>query len=220
MINPLCAPDWLAGCRLLPVMVIEDLEQAIPMAEALLAGGLAVFEVTLRTSVALAAIEQIRCYLPEAVVGAGTVLDAGLYDAAVASGAQFAVSPGSSLALLQHARGGSIPLLPGVATPSEVMQARELGYSLVKFFPAQTLGGARALKAMSAALPGISFCPTGGITPENIGEYLNLSSVAAVGGSWMLPVDAINNSDWQRVTTLTRQAMTLIEEAGRARSTS
>ncbi|MBP8174181.1 MAG: bifunctional 4-hydroxy-2-oxoglutarate aldolase/2-dehydro-3-deoxy-phosphogluconate aldolase [Aeromonadaceae bacterium] len=207
-----CAPEWLAGCRLLPVMVIENLEQAIPMAEALLAGGLGVFEVTLRTPVALAAIEQIRRYLPEAVVGAGTVLDAGLYDAALASGAQFAVSPGSTTALLQHARIGAMPLLPGVATPSEVMQARELGYSLVKFFPAQALGGVTALKAMSAALPGVSFCPTGGITPENLGAYLTLPSVVAVGGSWMLPAEAIKNGDWQRVTALTRQAISLIDE--------
>lgn len=205
-------PDWLVSSRLLPVMVIEKLEQALPMAEALLAGGLGVFEVTLRTDVALKAIELIRRELPEAVVGAGTVLDAALYDRAYAAGSQFAVSPGATKALLQHARVGAIPLLPGVATPSEVMQAREYGYSLVKFFPAQSFGGASALKAMAAALPGMAFCPTGGITPDNLGEYLKLSSVVAVGGSWMLPADAIRNSDWQRVTNLTRQAMRLIDE--------
>ena len=211
MNSSFCVPTWLARSRLLPVMVIDRLEQAVPMAEALLAGGLSVFEITLRTPVALDSIAQIRCYLPEAIVGAGTVLDSGLYEAAVAAGAQFAVSPGATPGLLQHARLGPIPLLPGVATPSEAMQARDLGYQLLKFFPAQYLGGASALKAMAAALPGIGFCPTGGISPANVAEYLALSCVVAVGGSWMLPQEALAREDWQAITALTRQAMALVD---------
>lgn len=210
MTSSVCVPAWLTHSRLLPVMVIDRLEQAVPMAEALLAGGLGVFEITLRTPVALDAIAQIRCYLPEATVGAGTVLDSGLYEAAVSAGAQFAVSPGSTPGLLQHARLGPIPLLPGVATPSEAMQARDQGYSLLKFFPAQYLGGASALKAMAAALPGIGFCPTGGISPANVADYLALPCVVAVGGSWMLPQEALAREDWQAITTLTRQAMALV----------
>lgn len=209
-------PDAVfAASPLMPVMVVDRPEQAVPLARALLAGGIDVFEVTLRTDAALAAITAIAEALPEALVGAGTVLTPEQYDAAVAAGARFVISPGCTPRLLQHAARGSAPLIPGVSTPSEIMQALELGYSRLKFFPAEANGGAAALKAMSAPLPQIRFCPTGGINPDNLTGYARLSCVATVGGSWMLPADAIAAGDWERVTRLSREAVTLLGELHR-----
>ncbi|ALP40348.1 bifunctional 4-hydroxy-2-oxoglutarate aldolase/2-dehydro-3-deoxy-phosphogluconate aldolase [Aeromonas schubertii] len=202
--------EVFAASPLVPVMVITDLEQAVPMAEALLAGGISVFEITLRTPVALAAIERIARAMPEAMVGAGTVINAAQYDAAVAAGARFVISPGMTPALLAHAARGSAPLIPGVATPSEVMQALEAGYDHLKFFPAEANGGTKALAAIAAPLPQVRFCPTGGIGPKNVADYLALKSVATVGGSWMLPADTVKAGDWGEVTRLSREAVALV----------
>lgn len=202
--------EVFAASPLVPVMVITDLEQAVPMAEALLAGGISVFEITLRTPVALAAIERIARAMPEAMVGAGTVINAAQYDAAVAAGARFVISPGMTPALLAHAARGSAPLIPGVATPSEVMQALEAGYDHLKFFPAEANGGTKALAAIAAPLPQVRFCPTGGIGPKNVADYLALKSVATVGGSWMLPADTVKAGDWGEVSRLSREAVALV----------
>ena len=200
-----------AASPLVPVMVIDDLNQAVPMTQALAAGGITVYEVTLRTPAALQAIKAIREALPDALVGAGTVLNPQQYDAAVEAGAQFVISPGCTAELLQHACQQAIPLIPGVATPSEIMTAYSLGYDHLKFFPAEANGGASALKAISAPLPQIRFCPTGGISPKNVHDYLALSCVGTVGGSWMLPADALKQDDWQRVTQLSKEAVELVK---------
>nr|WP_321270400.1 bifunctional 4-hydroxy-2-oxoglutarate aldolase/2-dehydro-3-deoxy-phosphogluconate aldolase [uncultured Tolumonas sp.] len=200
-----------AASPLVPVMVIDDLNQAVPMTQALAAGGITVYEVTLRTPAALQAIKAIRKALPDALVGAGTVLNPKQYDAAVEAGAQFVISPGFTTELLVHARKQAVPLIPGVATPSEIMTAYSLGYDHLKFFPAEANGGAPALKAISAPLPQIQFCPTGGISPKNVHDYLALSCVGPVGGSWMLPADALNQGNWQRVTQLSKEAVELVK---------
>ena len=197
----------LCASAVVPVMVIEQLEQALPMAQALLAEGISVFEVTLRTPAALPAITAIRAAFPQALVGAGTVLSALHYEAAQAAGAQFAISPGSTPTLLQHAHSGAIPLIPGVATPSEIMLALELGYCHLKFFPAEACGGVAALKAMAAPLSSARFCPTGGIGPHNMASYLALSCVSCVGGSWMLPAASVAQGDWATVTALSQAAI-------------
>lgn len=199
-----------AHSPVVPVMVINNLEDALPMAKALAAGGINVFEVTLRTKVALAAIKTIATAMPEAMIGAGTVINAQQYDDAVAAGAKFIISPGYSLRLLAHGKSGSVPLIPGVATPSEIISALELGYDHLKFFPAEANGGAAALKAIAGPLPQVRFCPTGGISPDNVAEYMALSCVATVGGSWMLPNDAIAAGNWDKVTELAKQAVALL----------
>lgn len=204
-----------AASPLVPVMVIDDLNQAVPMTKALAAGGITVYEVTLRTPAALQAIKAIREALPNALVGAGTVLNPQQYDAAVEAGAQFVISPGFTTELLIHARQRAVPLIPGVATPSEIMTAYSLGYDHLKFFPAEANGGAPALKAISAPLPQIQFCPTGGISPKNVHDYLALSCVGTVGGSWMLPADALKQGDWQRVTQLSKEAVELVKSLRR-----
>ncbi|MFR9718791.1 bifunctional 4-hydroxy-2-oxoglutarate aldolase/2-dehydro-3-deoxy-phosphogluconate aldolase [Aeromonas diversa] len=202
--------EVFAASPLIPVMVISELTQAVPMAEALLAGGISVFEITLRTPVALAAIERIAKVMPEAMVGAGTVINTAQYDAAVAAGARFVISPGMTPSLLAHAAKGCAPLIPGVATPSEVMQALEAGYDHLKFFPAEANGGTKALAAIAAPLPQVRFCPTGGVGPKNVADYLALKCVATVGGSWMLPTDVIQAGDWDEVTRLSREAVALV----------
>lgn len=199
---------------ILPVMVIEHQEQALPMVEALLAGGISLFEVTLRTPAALPAISAIRRAFPQVLVGAGTVLDQASYDAAQQAGAHFSISPGSTVSLLKHALAGEIALIPGVATPSEIMQALELGYTHLKFFPAEACGGVTALKAMAAPLSAARFCPTGGIGPHNMVSYLDLPCVGCVGGSWMLPARSVTQGDWAAVTALSLAATTLATSRG------
>ena len=169
----------------IPVLVIEQVEHAVPIAEALVRGGLPVLEVTLRTPAALDAIRAMK-KVDGAIVGAGTVLDPDLFDAAVAAGAEFVVSPGLTTTLGRHATASSIPLLPGVATASEIMAARDLGFTRLKFFPAVAAGGLPALKGHSAVFGGIRFCPTGGITAESAPDWLALDAVACVGGSWLV----------------------------------
>ncbi|MGF1803816.1 bifunctional 4-hydroxy-2-oxoglutarate aldolase/2-dehydro-3-deoxy-phosphogluconate aldolase [Aliivibrio sifiae] len=202
--------DVFSASPVVPVMVIEQLEDAVPMAQALAAGGINVFEITLRTAVALEAITAIRKAMPKALVGAGTVISTQQYDQAVEAGAQFIISPGFTPSLLAHAKTADTPLIPGVATPSEVIRAIELGYAHLKFFPASAFGGPSVLKAMAAPLPQVQFCPTGGINPQNVNDYTALDCVATVGGSWMLPKEAIANKDWAQVTKLAKEAVELI----------
>ena len=199
-----------AASPVVPVMVIDDLAHAVPMAKALAAGGITVFEITLRTPVALDAIRAIREAMPDALVGAGTILNPQQYDDAVAAGAQFIISPGFTDKLLAHAAANAVPLIPGVSTPSEVMTALDLGYTHLKFFPAEANGGAPALQAISAPLAQVKFCPTGGIGPKNVAAYLALKSVATVGGSWMIPADKVKAGDWAGITALSAEAVALI----------
>lgn len=195
---------------IIPVMVIEDVADAIPIAQALIDGGIRVFEITLRTEAALASIEQIAGYFPNAIVGAGTVLSAAQYDAVVASGAQFAISPGATPSLLSHAAAKDCPLIPGVATASEMMFAREQGYRYLKFFPAEANGGVKALSALTAPIQDVRICPTGGVSEQNVAEYLALSCVSCVGGSWIMPKALVTAKDWSGITRLTREALSRV----------
>lgn len=210
--NWIISPEQVYACSpVVPVMVINNVADAVPMAKALAAGGISIFEVTLRTTAALEAILAIATAMPEAMIGAGTIINTQQYDAAVAAGAKFAISPGYSKTLLEHAALGSVPLIPGVSTPSEIITALELGYNHMKFFPAEANGGAAALKAIAGPLPQVRFCPTGGINPGNVADYIELACVATVGGSWMIPNDAIAVGDWKRITELTKEAVELIK---------
>lgn len=190
-----------------PVIVIQKLEQAVPLAKALVAGGIRVLEITLRTSVAVDAIREIRRKVPEAMVGAGTVIGAEDLAVIAEAGAVFAISPGLTVELLQAANQGNIPLIPGISTVSELMTGMALGYTHFKFFPAEAAGGIKMLKAIAGPFPQITFCPTGGITPDNYQDYLALGNVACVGGSWLAPQESIDHGDWARITALTREAV-------------
>lgn len=201
--------DIFAASPIVPVMVIQHKEDAVPLAKALAAGGINVFEITLRTEAALEAIALIAEAMPDSLVGAGTVLTPQQYDAVVEAGAKFVISPGAPQRLLAHAAACSVPLIPGVSTPTEIMSAMDLGYDHLKFFPAEANGGAKALKAISAPLPQVSFCPTGGVNVENLAQYQALSCVKTVGGTWMIPAEAIAAKEWEKITELTREAVAL-----------
>ena len=190
----------------IPVIVLHDVAHAVPMARALVAGGIRMLEVTLRTPQALACMEAIAREVPEAVLGAGTVRSQADAQAAVNAGARFAVSPGYTSALGQACRVLGLPLLPGVATGSEIMQAQADGYQQLKFFPALQAGGLAMLKAWSGPFFDVDFCPTGGLTPENAPQFLALPNVRCVGGSWLVPADALAAGDWARITALAAQA--------------
>lgn len=206
---PLAALDVMRDAPVIPVIVLDDAAHAVPLARALVAGGIRMLEVTLRTPAALACIEAIAREVPEAVAGAGTVRSAADARAAQRAGARFAVSPGYTAALGQACRELGLPLLPGVATGSEILQAQEAGYSQLKFFPALQAGGAAMLKAWSGPFGDVQFCPTGGIGPANAAEFLALPNVACVGGSWLTPADAVRAGDWGRITALAREAAAL-----------
>ena len=193
----------------IPVIVLQRVQDAVPMAEALLAGGVKVLEVTLRTAVALHCIEAIAKALPEAVVGAGTVRSTADAKAALAAGARFAVSPGYTTEIGLACRQLGLPLLPGVATAGEVMAASAEGLSFLKFFPAVQAGGLAMLKALAGPFPDILFCPTGGISIETAPQFLALGNVKVCGGSWLTPADAVAAGDWARITRLARQAQDL-----------
>ena len=193
----------------IPVIVLHDIAHAVPLAQALLAGGIRMLEVTLRTPQALACMEAIARSVPEAVVGAGTVRSAADAQAAAMAGAQFVVSPGYTRALGRACRELGLPLLPGVATGSEIMMAQEDGLTELKFFPAMQAGGTAMLKAWSGPFGEVSFCPTGGVTVQNAPELLALPNVLCVGGSWLVPVDALAQGDWGRITQLARDAVML-----------
>ena len=196
----------------IPVIVLHDIAHAVPLARALLAGGIRMLEVTLRTPQALACMEAIARSVPEAVVGAGTVRSAADAQAAAMAGAQFVVSPGYTRALGRACRELGLPLLPGVATGSEIMMAQEDGLTELKFFPAMQAGGTAMLKAWSGPFGEVSFCPTGGVTLQNAPELLALPNVLCVGGSWLVPVDALAQGDWGRITQLARDAVMLAKE--------
>jgi 2-dehydro-3-deoxyphosphogluconate aldolase/(4S)-4-hydroxy-2-oxoglutarate aldolase len=199
----------LALSPLIPVLTIERAEHALPIARALHAGGLRVLEITLRTPVALQAISAIRKHLPEAVVGAGTLKDAQDVRSALQAGAQFGVSPGLTAQLVEAARQANLPLLPGVMTASELMQALALGFDTFKLFPAQQAGGVGMLKALGAPFPEARFCPTGGITRATAPEFLALPNVLCVGGSWVAPAEKVRAEDWAALEALARDAAAL-----------
>ena len=192
-----------------PVVVVDDVAHAVPLARALVAGGLPVIELTLRTPVALEAIRAIADEVPEILLGAGTVVTPGQAEAALDAGAQFLVSPGSTPALLGAMADTGLPFLPGTATVSEVLAVLEAGFTEMKFFPAEASGGAAFLKAVGAPVPAARFCPTGGITAASAASYLALPNVGCVGGSWLTPADALAAGDWARVERLAREAAAL-----------
>lgn len=190
-----------------PVIVVNKLEHAVPMAQALVAGGVKVLEVTLRTPVAMDALRAIIKNVPDAIVGAGTVLNTQQLQEVTQAGAQFVISPGITEPLLKAAVEGPIPLIPGISTVSELMTCMDYGLREFKFFPAEANGGVKALQAIGGPFPQVRFCPTGGISPANYRDYLALKSVLCIGGSWLVPNDALEAGDWQRITQLARDAV-------------
>ena len=192
--------------RVVPVIVITDVAQAVPMAHALLEGGVDVMEITLRHSAGLPAIAAVAKAVPEMHVGAGTVTRASEVQSVIDAGATFALSPGMSVGILKQAIDKALPFVPGVMTPSEVMVARELGFSLMKLFPATQAGGLGMLKALAGPLGDVQFCPTGGVSLDNMNDFLALSNVAMVGGSWLTPVALAEQGDWAGITRLAREA--------------
>ncbi|MEZ2128412.1 MULTISPECIES: 2-dehydro-3-deoxy-phosphogluconate aldolase [unclassified Sinorhizobium] len=192
-----------------PVLIVDDAKSAVPLARALVAGGLKAIEITLRTAAALDAVRAVAQEVEGAEVGAGTILNAAQFDAAVEAGSRFIVSPGTTQELLDAAKSSSVPLLPGAATASEVMALREEGYSVLKFFPAELAGGAAYLKALSSPLAGTMFCPTGGISLKNAHDYLSLPNVICVGGSWVAPKELVSAGNWAEITRLASEAAAL-----------
>jgi 2-dehydro-3-deoxyphosphogluconate aldolase / (4S)-4-hydroxy-2-oxoglutarate aldolase len=199
----------LQRAPVVPVIVVHDLAHAAPLAEALVAGGLPVLEVTLRTPVALEAISAMRRAVPEAIVGVGTLTNAAQFRAAVDAGAQFGVSPGLTPELAAASRAANLPYLPGVMTPSELLQARAQGFELCKLFPAQQAGGIGMLKALHSVFPEIGFCPTGGVSLANAPEFLALPNVLCVGGSWVAPPALMAAGDWGAIRGLAKEAAAL-----------
>ncbi|HET9822476.1 MAG TPA: bifunctional 4-hydroxy-2-oxoglutarate aldolase/2-dehydro-3-deoxy-phosphogluconate aldolase [Burkholderiaceae bacterium] len=200
----------LAACGpVIPVIVLDRVDDAVPLAEALVAGGVRVLEVTLRTPAALACIEAIARAVPQAVLGAGTLRSTADVRAARGAGCVFGVSPGYTTELGAACREAGLPLLPGVATPGEVMAAQADGLSFLKFFPATAAGGIAMLKALAGPFPDVAFCPTGGITAETAPQFLALPNVKVCGGSWLTPADALKAGDWARITRLAREASAL-----------
>ena len=204
----------MQDAAVIPVIVLHDVAHAVPMARALLAGGIRMLEVTLRTPQALACMEAIARAVPEAVVGAGTVRSPADAQAAAMAGARFAVSPGYTPQVGKACKELGLPLLPGVATGSEIMMAQEDGFTELKFFPAMQAGGTAMLKAWSGPFGDVSFCPTGGVTLANAPELLALPNVLCVGGSWLVPTEALAAGDWARVTRLAREAVALKKSGG------
>ncbi|WP_315853595.1 bifunctional 4-hydroxy-2-oxoglutarate aldolase/2-dehydro-3-deoxy-phosphogluconate aldolase [Marinobacterium arenosum] len=199
--------DLCALAPVIPVLTIERVEDALPLAEALVAGGLPVLEITLRSDAALDAIEAIARALPEARIGAGTVLNGEQYRAACDAGASFIVSPGATAELLDYGSGAEVPLLPGIHTVSEMMEGIARGYRRFKFFPAEIAGGVNALKALQGPFADIRFCPTGGIRAHSAAEYLALDNVMCVGGTWLTPAELVAAGDWPAITRLAQQTL-------------
>ncbi|HEX5935749.1 MAG TPA: 2-dehydro-3-deoxy-phosphogluconate aldolase [Pseudorhizobium sp.] len=192
-----------------PVLIVDDAKSAVPLARALVAGGLKAIEITMRTPAALDAVKAVAAEVEGANVGAGTILSAKDFDAAVKAGSTFIVSPGATRGVLEAAKGSGVPLLPGAATASEVMALREEGLEVMKFFPAEQAGGAAYLKALSSPLAGTLFCPTGGISLKNAKDYLSLPNVVCVGGSWVAPKELVAAGDWAGITRLASEAAAL-----------
>lgn len=199
----------LALAPVVPVIVLDRVADAVPLAQALVTGGLPALEITLRTAAAFEAMAAIASAVPEAVVGAGTVVDPAQIDQALKAGARFLVSPGATPTLTAAIRASGAPWLPGVATAGEAMAMLEAGYARQKLFPAAAVGGIALLKGLAGPLPQIRFCPTGGITPGNAAEYLALENVACVGGTWVAPPDLVARGDWTAIAALARSAAAL-----------
>lgn len=198
--------EIMRASPVIPVIAIDDIDYAVPLAKALVAGGIRVLEVTLRTAHGLPAIRAIAQQVPDAIVGVGTLTQQAELAEARAAGAVFGVSPGLTHALVEGAHSSGLPLLPGVMTPSEVMLAREAGFRQLKLFPAVPAGGVGMLNAIAGPLPDVTFCPTGGISQENAAQFLACRNVACVGGSWLTPKDAVQAGDWPRITMLAKAA--------------
>ncbi|GAA9018116.1 bifunctional 4-hydroxy-2-oxoglutarate aldolase/2-dehydro-3-deoxy-phosphogluconate aldolase [Helicobacter pylori] len=194
---------------IIPVVVIENIKDAVPLAQSLVEGGIHIIEVTLRSSCALEAIELIAKNVPKMRVGAGTILNPTQLEQAQNRGAEFLISPGLTIKLLEYAKKKDMPLIPGVSSSSEVMQALELGYSTLKFFPAEYCGGVKLLNAFNAPFKGVKFCPTGGISADNMHSYLNLENVLCVGGSWLTPKNLIQNKEWDKITEICKRSLAL-----------
>ncbi|CAD5270439.1 2-keto-3-deoxy-phosphogluconate aldolase [Alteromonas sp. 76-1] len=199
--------DIFAAGPVVPVLVINDVEKAVPLAKALMAGGIKVLEVTLRTPAAIDVIKRIADEVPDSLIGAGTVTNAQQLKAVIEAGAKFAISPGMTADLLKAGMEAEIPLIPGISSTSELMKGKDAGYTHMKFFPAEASGGVKAIKAISGPFPEFTFCPTGGIGPGNYNDYLALKNVVCVGGSWLAPDDAIESGDWDRITQLAKEAV-------------
>jgi 2-dehydro-3-deoxyphosphogluconate aldolase/(4S)-4-hydroxy-2-oxoglutarate aldolase len=196
----------LKGQPVIPVLKIDDATKAVPLARALAKGGLPVIEITMRTGAALEAIRRAASEVAEAVVGAGTILDAKQFDQAAGAGSKFIVSPGGTKEVFAAARNSPVPLLPGAITPSEMMAALEEGLDFLKFFPAEQAGGATFLKSLASPFAGLRFCPTGGVSAKNASDYLSLPNVICVGGSWVAPDDAVKSGDWDLIEKLASEA--------------
>ncbi|BAW42015.1 2-keto-3-deoxy-6-phosphogluconate aldolase [Helicobacter pylori] len=194
---------------IVPVVVIEDIKDAVPLAQSLIEGGIHIIEVTLRSSCALEAIELIAKNVPKMRVGAGTILNPTQLEQAQSRGAEFLISPGLTIKLLEYAKKKDMPLIPGVSSSSEVMQALELGYNALKFFPAEYCGGVKLLNAFNGPFKGVKFCPTGGISADNMHSYLNLENVLCVGGSWLTPKNLIQNKEWDKITEICKRSLAL-----------
>ncbi|MFC3109944.1 bifunctional 4-hydroxy-2-oxoglutarate aldolase/2-dehydro-3-deoxy-phosphogluconate aldolase [Undibacterium arcticum] len=206
--------DIMHASPVIPVIAIEDIDHAVPLAKALLAGGIRVLEITLRTSHGMAAIRAIAEQVPRAIVGVGTLTYGAQFSAARDAGAVFGVSPGLTAALIAAAKSSGLPLLPGVMTPSEVLAAREAGFHQLKLFPAVPAGGIGMLNAIAGPLPDVTFCPTGGISQETAAKFLACKNVTCVGGSWLTPRKAIQAGDWAHITTLAAAASALRPMSG------
>ncbi|MDE1146421.1 MAG: bifunctional 4-hydroxy-2-oxoglutarate aldolase/2-dehydro-3-deoxy-phosphogluconate aldolase [Azospirillaceae bacterium] len=207
--KPLNVGEILALGPVVPVLIIDKVEDALPLAEALLEGGVRVLEITLRTEAALAAMEKVAAALPDAVVGAGTVVTPDQVGRVRDAGAKFIVSPGCYPALLDEVLAKGVPFLPGTATPSEVMALQARGLRHVKLFPAEAVGGLKLIKSLASPLANVTFCPTGGITVKTAPDYLAQPNVACVGGSWLTPADLVAAKDWAGITKLAREASSL-----------
>ncbi|GAA8932896.1 bifunctional 4-hydroxy-2-oxoglutarate aldolase/2-dehydro-3-deoxy-phosphogluconate aldolase [Helicobacter pylori] len=194
---------------IIPVVVIEDIKDAVPLAQSLVEGGIQIIEVTLRSNCALEAIELIAKNVPKMRVGAGTILNPTQLEQAQNRGAEFLISPGLTIKLLEHAKKKDMPLIPGVSSSSEVMQALELGYNALKFFPAEYCGGVKLLNAFNGPFKGVKFCPTGGISADNMHSYLSLENVLCVGGSWLTPKNLIQNKEWDKITEICKRSLAL-----------
>lgn len=205
--------DIMRASPVIPVIAIDDINHAVPLAKALVAGGIRVLEVTLRTVHGLPAIRAIAEQVPDAIVGVGTLTQATEFEEARNAGAVFGVSPGLTPALIEAARSSGLPLLPGVMSPSEVMAAREAGFRQLKLFPAVPAGGVGMLNAIAGPLPDVMFCPTGGISQETAPQFLACKNVACVGGSWLTPKSAMQAGDWEQITSLAVAASSLRPQA-------
>ena len=213
-------PNWnlhpaqvFSASPVIPVIVINHLEQAIPLASALFDGGVHVLEVTLRTPVALDAVKLLNRNFPDSLIGVGTVTNPDQLNRAIDAGAKFAISPGQTNALLMAGKNAAIPFIPGIASVSELMEGLNLGYSHFKFFPAAAAGGVLMLRSIGGPFPDARFCPTGGISKDNCAEYLALPNVSCVGGSWIVPDEAIKNNNWRHITELCLSMQKELDEA-------